>query len=393
MTLFQDPDAVPRTAAERLGDVLDAFAAVGDRAARNAPGLSRRKAAAAAAIARAAGRSEDEVAALYFAGLLHAIGAIGNEGLRRNHELSDRIAEMARWDVPAEGARLCETIAALPKDTADFVRWQSEAWDGTGFPDQLRWQGIPACAQLLHLADIYARAEDVEETLSAVAATGGRIIGPEFVGIYVRWFHMSGGELDDIAPPLSALNVAATDPEQLVDLLADRIDAHNDTPGRRARVTQFADALADIMKIGSTDRLALALAVRTFGAGELDNEPSEDERFDPLARLGIAERAGHAAEAADIFAGNVTFAGAAETLRNRSAWYDGSGIPALESKAIPIAARILSAVLARDALEQAHRTQIREDRTAPADRIDTAAGSQFDPAVARAMLEAARATA
>ncbi|MDQ2991674.1 MAG: hypothetical protein M3R30_02490 [Candidatus Eremiobacteraeota bacterium] len=53
MTLFQGPDAVPRTAASRLADVMDAFGAVGDRAAGNPPGMARRKAAAAMSITRA----------------------------------------------------------------------------------------------------------------------------------------------------------------------------------------------------------------------------------------------------------------------------------------------------------------------------------------------------
>ncbi len=393
MTLFQDPDAVPRTAASRLADVLDAFGAVGDRAAGNPPGTARRKAAAAASIARAAGRTEDEARALYFAGLLHSVGAIGNAGLRRGNTLSARLATMARWDFPADGARVCAGIAALPAEIADWVRWQAEAWDGTGFPDQLRWQGIPECAQLLQLADLVARASEVDETLAIVGGLSGRTIGPEFANGFVRWFHLTGGEVEEVPVPVEALNAELTNPATLLDLLADRIDAHNNTHGRRLRVTRVADAVAARTHLAPAERDALGLATRTFAAGELGHSHAEDEAFDPLARLGIAARAENATAAADLFAGNETFARAAEVLRARAAWYDGTGEPALIHDAIPKGAQILAAALAYDALESVHRTQIREDRTSPADRLDTAAGTQFDPDVARALLDATKAHA
>jgi response regulator RpfG family c-di-GMP phosphodiesterase len=390
MTLFQDPDAVPRTAAARLADVLDAFGAVGDRAAGNAAGTSRRKAAAAASIARAAGHGDDDANALFFAGLLHAVGAIGNAGLRRGNTLSERVATMARWDFPADGARVCAGIAALPVNVADWVRWQAEAWDGTGFPDQLRWQGIPACAQLLQLADMVARAADPDETLALVGTLSGRAIGPEYANAFVRWYHLTGGEVEPAEFPADALRAGATNPAPLLDLLADRIDAHNATHGRRLRIARVVDAIAERMGLPISERDALGLATRTFGAGELGNPHSEDELFDPLARLGISARAENASAAADLFAGNPTFARAADLLRARSAWYDGTGQPALTHDAIPKGAQILAAAIAYDALESVHRTQIREDRTAPAERLDTAAGTQFDPDVARALLGVTR---
>jgi len=390
MTLFQDPDAVPRTAAARLADVLDAFAAAGDLAARNAPGTSRRKAVAAASLARVAGRGESEAARLYFAALLHAIGALGNVGLMRGAQLHDRVAKMARWDVPAEGARLCERIAALPKPVADLVRWQHESWDGTGYPDQLRWNAIPSGAQLLRLADIFATAGDPEETLQTAADAGGRALGPEIAGLYMRWFHFTGGEPEPMDAPAGALDAGAGDAATIVDLLADRIDAHNGTPGRHLRIGRVAEGVATRLGLAAADASTLALAARIFGAGELARDRAEDDQFDPLARLGIAERAQNAAAAADAFGDNPTFRGAAAVVRSRAAWYDGTGIPDAAHDAIPIGSRILGAAIAHDALDAVHRAQIREDRTPPADRLDTAAGTQFDPDVTRAVLEATR---
>ena len=50
-----------------------------------------------------------------------------------------------------------KSIGALPPETADMVRWQHEAWDGTGYPDTLRWTGIPRPAQFLGMADCFVR--------------------------------------------------------------------------------------------------------------------------------------------------------------------------------------------------------------------------------------------
>jgi response regulator RpfG family c-di-GMP phosphodiesterase len=300
---------------------------------------------------------------------------------------------MARWDFPADGARICAGIAALPPQVADWVRWQAEAWDGTGFPDQLRWQGIPPCAQLLQLADLVARAADPDETLGVVGGMAGRTIGPEYANLFVRWYHLTGGEAEAAEVPIGVLDATATNPAPLLDLLADRIDAHNASHGRRLRIARVVDAIAQRIGLAPSERDALGLATRTFGAGELGLAQAEDEAFDPLARLGIPARAENARAAADLFAGNATFARAAELLRARSAWYDGTGTPDLTHDAIPKGAQILAAAIAYDALEGVHRAQIREDRTAPADRLDTAAGTQFDPAVARALLDVTRAHA
>lgn len=382
MTLFPDLGGDPRAAASRSSDVLAWFGALGDAVLGNAPGFAVRKASLARALSEIAEIGNDERNAVYFAGVLHGIGAIGNAALRKRENLSDRVARMERWDIPAQGARLCEAITVLPVDTADLVRWQSECWDGTGFPDQLRWHGIPLCAQLLGVADRYLQAGDPEEALGSIGLEAGRSFNPEAVRTFTMWFHLNGGEVTVTPAPVEALRSepghAAAD---LLADFADRIDAHNDVPGRWRRVAALARGAAAQLHLDEATMSAIEVAAQLFGAGELTTEKSEDEDFDPLARLGIEHRAAHAAVSAMFAEPHDVFKSVAPVLAARAEWFDGTGKPhGIGHNDIPIASAVLAAAIAYDHLDRG-------------ERIEGAAGTQFDPKVVRALIESAKAHA
>jgi response regulator RpfG family c-di-GMP phosphodiesterase len=379
MALFQDADNGPRSDAAEYADVLSFYGAVGDAACGNPPGFSARKAAAALSIAKIAQLDEPERQAVYYAGLLHAVGALGNAAYRRGEPLSERMARIESWDVPAQGARRCAELEPLPAATADMVRWQAESWDGTGYPDQLRWHATPKSAVALALADAYVSASDPEEALAEVAMQSGRKYSPEMARIFTMWFHLHAGELEPVAVPVGALSLTARNQAQaLLDRIADLVDAHNAMPGRWRRLARLCEGTARFLRLSQAESRALAIAARVCGAGEVADVTSSEASFDPLARLGIEERAAHGVAAAELLGGNATLAAAAPILRARGEWYDGTGRPsALLHEAIPAAAGILAAAIAYDSLDNK-------------DRIDTAAGTQFSPAVVRSILEAAK---
>lgn len=379
MTLFQNTGGDPRASATRLADVLAVYGAIGDAACGNPPGFALRKAAAAVSLARLAGTEAEECDAIYFAAVMHAVGAIGNPAYRKGERLSERLARMESWDTPAMGARVCEELAPLPRPTADLVRWQCECWDGTGYPDQLRWHGIPQGAMVLAVADAFCRAADPEETLAIVAMQSGRAFSPEVARSFTMWFHTSGGEAEPADPPIHALvNVTPQTVTSLVDAIADRVDAHNGVEGRWRRVERLTQHAGTILGIDAAETTNLSIAVRFYGAGEIAEDELSETSFDPLARLGIDDRASHAITAAALLANNPTLGGASAVVRARSEWYDGTGKPdGLLHQAIPAAGGILAAAIAYDHLD--HK-----------DRIDTASGTQFDPRAVRAVLEAAR---
>ncbi len=336
-----------------------------------------RKASLAVALAEIAQVAQAERTALYFAGLLHATGAIGSAAYRKGRSLSDREARMERWDVPARGARFCASVTALPVETSDIVRWQSECWDGTGYPDQLRWYGIPQSAQLLALADYYIRASDPEEALGAIGIESGRAFGPDQTRTFTIWFHHHAGEIAEVPLPLDALG-ESTPVDALLDSMADAIDDHNGVPGRWRRIATLASGTAVALDLDPQERADLALACRLFGAGEITKEFAEDEQFDPLARLGIDARVSNAAAAADFTRTFATLTSTAPVIGTRGEWFDGTGKPSgARGRDIPVTASILSAAIAYARLDRG-------------ERLDDAAGTQFDPKVVRAVMESAK---
>jgi response regulator RpfG family c-di-GMP phosphodiesterase len=364
-----------------LGDVLSFFGAVADHAAGEPPEGGERVTALAVAMARLAGLPAAECDALYFAALLRNTGVLGNAAYAKGDPLEERAAVMARWDIPAQGARTCEHIAALPKPVADMVRWQSENWDGMGYPDQLRWAGVPKSAQLLHIAKTYVSSTDADEALACISSESGRTFGPEAARTFVMWFHTFGGEIEPLSPPHHALDESAQTPEDLLAMLADLVDRHNGTPQRAQRIAQRSEDIGRVLRLEEHDLVALKRASQLFGIGELRAAALESQQFDALARLGIETRAAHAMRAASLLARHSFVAEAAPIVRSRAEWYDGTGAPeGLRHADIPAAAAVLSLSIAYDALDDMYR-------------IETAAGTQFDPRTVRALADVLKARA
>jgi response regulator RpfG family c-di-GMP phosphodiesterase len=381
MTLFPDLGGDPRAALARSADVLAWYGALGDAVLGNPPGFAVRKASLARALCEIAEIPASERDAVYFAGILHASGAIGNAAYRKGERLSERVSRMESWDVPAQGARLCEALGALPAETADMVRWQSECWDGTGFPDQLRWHGIPMSAQMLAVADRYLRAADPEEALGGIGMDAGRAFSPDAARTFTMWFHVNAGEITLSSLPVDVLRADGPDAASLLDELADRIDAHNGVPERWRRVADLALGAAAHLQFDEASTAALALAAHVYGAGELTASKVEDEDFDPLARLGVEHRAEHAARAAAFVAPYDAFRNAAPILVARGEWFDGTGRPkGLRNRDILPAAGVLAAAIAYEHLDRG-------------ERLEGAAGTQFDPKIVRALMETAKAHA
>jgi response regulator RpfG family c-di-GMP phosphodiesterase len=369
-----------------LGQALLFFGSVADYAAATVPDQGERVASLAAAMANLAEMPKERVDALYFAARLRNAGALGNPAFAKGEQLPDRALRMHLWDIPAEGARVCEQVAALPGETADILRWQAESWDGTGFPDQLRWSGIPKAAQLLHIASAFTAIADPDEALQALTSESGRAFAPELVRTFVMWFHTFGGEIEVLPPPYEALDASRTPLMDVVSILSQSIDRHNGTPQRAERIERRVRDLSAALSLSKEDEEVARLSALLFGSGEIRAEQLESAQFDPLARLGAETRAIHAAAAAGLAEQSDLFACMAPVLRARAEWYDGTGGPdRLRHDTIPRASQILAAAIAFDALSEAFQSRITEERTLPITRIETAAGTQFDPEVIRAL--------
>jgi HD-GYP domain-containing protein (c-di-GMP phosphodiesterase class II) len=118
-------------------------------------GHSERVAHVARRIARQMNLSPREQESVHLSALLHDIGKIGVEDaiLRKPGRLTD--AELRKLRLhPVIGDDILSGLKNL-RHILPGVRHHHEAFDGTGYPDGLRGDGIPLMARILAVADAY----------------------------------------------------------------------------------------------------------------------------------------------------------------------------------------------------------------------------------------------
>ena len=118
-------------------------------------GHSRRVAAYARQIARVAGEAFEDQRFIYYMGLLHDVGKIG---------VSDAVINKPGELTPEEydeikahtwiGSDILQSIEEFPQ-FSQGARSHHEHYDGTGYPDGLKGEEIPAPARIIAVADAY----------------------------------------------------------------------------------------------------------------------------------------------------------------------------------------------------------------------------------------------
>ena len=89
---------------------------------------------------------------------------------------------------------MVEKVAAL-REAVAAIRHHHEAWDGTGYPDNLREEEIPLLARIRAVADWYEavtsgrpyrQAKSREEALAELRAAAGVKLDPEVVRVFLE---------------------------------------------------------------------------------------------------------------------------------------------------------------------------------------------------------------
>jgi HD-GYP domain-containing protein (c-di-GMP phosphodiesterase class II) len=117
-------------------------------------GHSRRVADKARVIARAVGLREKEIARIVAAALLHDVGKIHEVFgpiLSKPGRLTTEEQVIMRTH-PVKSAELAGTVTQL-RDVVPLIRHHHENWDGTGYPDGLKEEGIPLGSRIIMFAD------------------------------------------------------------------------------------------------------------------------------------------------------------------------------------------------------------------------------------------------
>ena len=350
---------------DAAGGALGLYSAVGDAFAGRRSGFGRRRAALAARFARHRGGDDRSAAANWIAGALAEIGLV-EVVLAPDATAHQRLLALA--DAPLHGARIVGGLAGMPPAAADTVRWHREHDDGTGIPDRLRWDGIPADAAALGIAQAFLEAvEDPEEprepaeALFAIVAESGRTFRIELVRAFREFVSALPA---DWAGPLD-LAVPALDGDAACAELAARIDARDTrTAGRSERLAGLAGTLAERLDLDGARAARLA---RLLALGRAAADVPHDD-FDPLSRFAREHRTAVARRAAEIAASVTSYADDAPYLAASAAWHEDGELDPLGG--------VLALVLAADTLPPLDVSR----------RLRAAAGIQFDPRVTHAYL-------
>jgi len=140
------------------------------------------------------GLSEDEIDALYKAGLLHDIGKVIVEKkiLRKPGPLGEEERKEME-EHPVIGARIISHIKGLEK-ASEIVLHHHERYDGKGYPDRLKGNEIPLCSRILTVADSieamiserpYRPSMSIEQIIEELKREKGKQFDPKVVDVAI----------------------------------------------------------------------------------------------------------------------------------------------------------------------------------------------------------------
>jgi HD-GYP domain-containing protein (c-di-GMP phosphodiesterase class II)/HAMP domain-containing protein len=146
--LYEDLEASYLSAVRALANSLDAK----DPYTR---GHSERVALYSLEIGRKMNLSPDELKTLHIGALLHDIGKIGisESIINKTSRLTEEEFDLIRTH-PVRGASIIEPAKFL-KNKVPLIRYHHERFDGQGYPEGLKGDGIPMLARIVCVADSY----------------------------------------------------------------------------------------------------------------------------------------------------------------------------------------------------------------------------------------------
>jgi len=375
LTLFASPS--PRTV-----DAVRLLSAVGDNFRGRRVGFGMHVARVAARFTAHRGSDPEAIAGAFYAAALHQIGAVRVIVAR---DSTERAAEITRWDNPPAGAAVVTALGVFPAVTADAIRWHREAVDGTGFPDRLRWNGIPETAMVVNVSRAFVEALEAQADTGGSAAdavftlveTSGSIFALATMRDFRAFLEASPATFD--APYEPEWELPESDPYRLIAGVCTEIDARQPrTTGRGDRLEDIVRAIVAQLGDRQVDPDRAAFACRLTALARISRDGSRDDIF-ILSRLGTESRAAQAQTAARILETTLAFAPFAPVVGTTEEWYDGSGLPSQAAgAAIDPLTRIITVALAAEAV-------VANDAD---ERIRRAAGTRLDPEIVAAYLAA-----
>lgn len=182
--------------------------------------------------------------------------------------------------------------------------------------------------------------------------------------------------------------------QETLEILADTIDKRDPyTFAHSQRVSEYARLTAKRLGLSLQDQETIALAARVHDLGKIGVREELLKKPDRLTRDELEEIRRHTTIGAEIISQLADYSNSKDAVLYHHERWDGSGMYRLAYEHIPIGARIIAVADAYDAM-----TSDRPYRHALAPEVASAElekgkGSQFDPVVVEAFVDAMRAVA
>ena len=196
---------------KQFNSILEALASSIDARDPLTAGHSERVTRFALGIAAEMDLSKDYCEMIRVAALLHDYGKIGvsDSILKKNGSLtSDEYKEIKTHAVKTKEILDKIEFEGIYKEVPKIAASHHEKWDGTGYPNGLKFEEIPLGARILAVADVFEAVTSVRhyrdpmplyEALGVISSGKNKHFDPLIVDAFIRYYLKQGQLLDSLA--------------------------------------------------------------------------------------------------------------------------------------------------------------------------------------------------
>ncbi|MCR4431031.1 MAG: HD domain-containing protein [Tepidanaerobacteraceae bacterium] len=349
-------------------------------------------------------------AQIFYAGLLHDIGAISlPEHVVHYTDIKEHFANPILFSHPEKSAQIVRQISPLVI-AADMIMDHHEQWDGSGYPRGLAGNNINLGGQILRICDtfdILARVrpplslDGMKTSLSARRGVEYSDLIYELMVTTLEEGDFFNEVMDEKKISEKVLNITKELPlidnnpnrsqaDDIIRVFAKVIDAkHSYTAGHSERVAEYTYMLAKALGLKEEEAKRLKVAGYLHDAGKVAVPKSI---LDKPGRLTLDEfklMKRHPVYTMEIMSMVTLLKDLVVIAGGHHERYDGAGYPdGLSGEAIPFGARIMAVADAYDAMTSVRPYQSQRSFAEAKEVIEKNSGSQFDPKVAKAAAKA-----
>lgn len=185
-----------------------------------------------------------------------------------------------------------------------------------------------------------------------------------------------------------------TQTKETLEVLADAIDKRDPyTYAHSQRVAEYARLTAKRLGLPENEQEAIALAARVHDLGKIGVRDALLRKPDRLTEDELEEVRRHTIIGAEIVSKLADYARGRDAILYHHERWDGSGVHRLAYDHIPIGARIIAVADAYDAMtsDRPYRRALPQEATLR--ELERSKGTQFDPVVVEAFIDAMRSLA